>query len=141
MPRNTSIKEVSNLTIQHLPLLEGFQKQAKIEIARMQKLDPRRLQLFMVGFHVIPSLYPLHLHILDWSLSTEKMYAPRHWKVPFSNMMVSLDDVIRKIQTRGTFQVDEHAYRDDYLNKPIHCPVCRGSQPIWEHNIKHLEQH
>jgi hypothetical protein len=141
MPRDTSIKQVSDLTKQHLPLLERFQEQAEIEIARMQKLDPLRLQLFMVGFHVIPSLYPLHLHVLDWSLSTTKMYAPRHWKVPFSNMVVSLDEVIREVRATGRFTVDEKAFRNEYRIKPIHCPVCLGPQPTWEHNIKDLELH
>ncbi|KAH6634687.1 D-isomer specific 2-hydroxyacid dehydrogenase [Chaetomium sp. MPI-SDFR-AT-0129] len=142
MPRDTSIKEIANLTTQHLPLLYRFRARAQSEIHRMLREDPNRIPLFMTGFHTIPSLFPLHLHVQDWSLSTDKMFHPRHWKVPFSNMFISLEHVIAEIERTGHITIDAEAYREEWASKPIRCPVCPGPQPQWESlDISELANH
>ncbi|KAH6632552.1 D-isomer specific 2-hydroxyacid dehydrogenase [Chaetomium tenue] len=141
MPRDTSIKEIANLTTEHLPLLYRFRNQSQIEIDRMSVEDPSRIPMFMSGFHTIPSLFPLHCHVQDWSLSTDKMFNARHWKVPFSNMFISLDHVIEEIERTGQMSVDTEAYRRDWQTKPIRCPVCPGPQRQWEADVTGLANH
>ncbi len=142
MPRDTSIKEIACLKTKHLPLLYRFRDQSQIEIDRMMRVDPDRVPMFMVGFHAIPSLFPLHCHVVDWSLSTDKVFAHRHLKVIFSNMFISLDRVIEEVERTGRMVVDADAYRRDWLTKPIRCPVCPGSQPQWEsHEVAELADH
>ncbi|KAK4234349.1 D-isomer specific 2-hydroxyacid dehydrogenase [Achaetomium macrosporum] len=141
LPRDTSIKEIANLTKRNLPLLYRFRDQSRKEIDRMMRLDAKRIPMFMVGFHVIPSLFPLHCHVLDWSLSTNKMFAPRHWKVPFSAMFISLDKVIEEVEQTGRMTVDADAYRHAWQTQPIRCPVCPGPQRQWEANINELAKH
>lgn len=142
MPRDTSIKEIANLNTKHLPLLYRFRDQSQTEIDRMMQEDPERIPMFMIGFHTIPSLFPLHCHVMDWSLSTDKMFHPRHWKVPFSNMFISLDKVIEEVERTGKMTVDADAYRHDWQTKPMRCPVCPGPQRQWEANpISELADH
>ena len=141
MPRDTSIKEIACLTTKHLPLLYRFRRRAQVEVERMVRADPERIPMFMIGFHTIPSLFPLHCHVQDWSLSTDKMFHPRHWKVPFSNMFISLDKVIEEVERTGRMTVDADAYRHDWLTKPIRCPVCPGPQRQWEVDITELASH
>ena len=141
MPRNTSIKEIATLTTKHIPLLYRFRDQSQIEMDRMMRVDPERIPMFMIGFHTIPSLFPLHCHVMDWSLSTDKMFHPRHWKVPFSNMFISLDKVIEEVERTGQMTVNADAYRHDWQTKPIRCPVCPGPQPQWEVDIIELANH
>ena len=98
--------------------------------------------MFLAGFHTIPSLFPLHCHVMDWSLSTDKMFHHRHWKVTFSNMFISLDKVIEEVERTGRMTVDVDAYRHDWLTKPIQCPVCPGPQPRWEsRDVTELASH
>jgi phosphoglycerate dehydrogenase-like enzyme len=98
--------------------------------------------MFMIGFHTIPSLFPLHCHVMDWSLSrTDKQFLPRHWKVTFSNMIVSLDMVIEEVEQTGRVMVDADAFRHDWQTKPIRCPVCPGPQRQWEADITELADH
>ncbi|KAL2172771.1 hypothetical protein VTG60DRAFT_2590 [Thermothelomyces hinnuleus] len=141
MPRDTSIKEIACLKTKHLPLLYRFRDQAHGEIERMMRVDPGRIPMFRVGFHTIPSLFPLHCHVHDCSLSTDKMFHARHWKVNFSNMFVALDRVIDEIERTGRIEVDTDAYRHDWRTRPIRCPVCPGRQPQWEADITELAAH
>ncbi|KAK4151922.1 D-isomer specific 2-hydroxyacid dehydrogenase [Chaetomidium leptoderma] len=141
MPRDTSIGETASLTAKHLPLLYRFRDQAQIETDRMMRVDPERIPIFMIGFHIIPSLFPLHCHVMDWSLSTDKSFHPRHWKVPFSNIFISLDKVIEEVERTGRMTVDADAHRHDWKTKPIRCPVCPGPQRQWEVDITELEKH
>ena len=142
MPRDTSIKEIACLRTTHLPLLYRFRDQSRIDIDRMMRVDPDRIPMFMVGFHAIPSLFPLHCHVVDWSASTDKVFHHRHWKVIFSNMFISLDRVIDEVERTGRMVVDADAYRHDWLTKPIRCPVCPGPQPQWEsHDVDKLADH
>lgn len=138
MPRDTSINEIADLATKDLPLLYRFRDRAKIEIGRMLELDPERITMFIVGFQVIPSLFPLHCHLLDWSFSTGNAYHPRHWKVQFSNMFITLDKVIEEVEQTGRMVVDFDAYWHDWKTKPIRCPVCPGPQPQWEGDINAL---
>ncbi|KAK3309830.1 D-isomer specific 2-hydroxyacid dehydrogenase [Chaetomium strumarium] len=141
MPRDTSIQQIADLTRKHLPLLYRFRDQCRKEIDRMMRLDPQRIPMFMVGFHVIPSLFPLHCHVLDWSLSTGKMFAPRHWKVVFSEMFISLDQVVGEVERTGRMTVDAEAYKRAWLTQPIRCPVCPGPQRQWEADSDELAMH
>ncbi|KAL2188932.1 hypothetical protein L209DRAFT_741923 [Thermothelomyces heterothallicus CBS 203.75] len=141
MPRDTSIKEMACLKTKHLPLLYRFRDQAHREIERMMRVDPGRIPMFRVGFHTIPSLFPLHCHVHDCSLSTDKMFHARHWKVNFSNMFVALDRVIEEIERTGRIEVDADAHRHDWRTRPIRCPVCPGRQPQWEADITELAAH
>jgi phosphoglycerate dehydrogenase-like enzyme len=141
MPRDISANEIADLKAKDLPLLHRFREQAKIEISRMMELDPKRIPMFLVGFHVIPSLFPLHCHVLDWSFSTGNAYHPRHWKIQFSNMFIALDRVIEELEQTGRISVDVKAYQHDWQTKPIRCPVCPGPQLQWEGDVKMLARH
>ncbi|KAK4248375.1 hypothetical protein C7999DRAFT_40385 [Corynascus novoguineensis] len=131
MPRDTSIKEIACLRTEHLPLLYRFRGMAQAEIDRVMRIDPGKIPMFRVGFHTIPSLFPLHCHVLDCSLSTEKMFHARHWKVTFSNMFIALDRVIEEVKRTGRMTVDADGYRHDWVTRPIRCPV----------DIKQLARH
>ncbi|KAL2201466.1 hypothetical protein P885DRAFT_25643 [Corynascus similis CBS 632.67] len=141
MPRDTSVKEIACLRTEHLPLLYRFRSMAQAEIDRMMRIDPGRIPMFRVGFHTIPSLFPLHCHVFDCSLSTDKMFHARHWKVTFSNMFIALDRVIEEVERTGRMTVDADAYRHDWVTRPIRCPVCPGRQPQWEVDINQLARH
>lgn len=54
MPRDTSIQEIASLTTKALPLLYQFRHQAQIEISRTMRVDPKKISMFMSGFHAIP---------------------------------------------------------------------------------------
>jgi aprataxin len=47
-----------------------------------------------VGFHAIPSLYPLHIHILSDDMDAETMKNKKHWNSFTTNFFVELDYVM-----------------------------------------------
>ncbi|KAH6698453.1 hypothetical protein BKA61DRAFT_583280 [Leptodontidium sp. MPI-SDFR-AT-0119] len=90
----------------------------------------------------LPLLYRFRdqakIEIGHWSFSTGNAYHPRHWKVQFSNMFITLDKVIEEVEQTGRMVVDFDAYWHDWKTKPIRCPVCPGPQPQWEGDINAL---
>ncbi len=103
------------------------------------KLGTSRLKL---GFHAIPSLYPLHIHVISDDMESETMKNKKHWNSFTTSFFVELDFVMNLLRdhaqaydaSRQTFldllpYDNRHLYDDEQLEallkEELRCHKCK----------------
>ena len=140
MPRKElDLNSVSELQPSHLPLLKKMETRAWQIVAVMQKQEEVLVQggkqelRFRCGFHAVPSLRHLHLHIV--SLNFEKgsgLKNKKHYNSFTTCFFVEIRRVIRDLEARVA-NVDDtgavphaHGYArlEPLLDMPLKCLWC-----------------
>ena len=99
----------------------------------------------LLGFHSVPSLYPLHLHLISDDFNSESLKNKKHWNSFTTEFFVSpskVEDMLkqrndddRSIPLSGVMGTVEE--REEVLKCPLRCHVCSFQAK----NIPLLKQH
>lgn len=91
-----------------------------------------------VGFHSIPSMAQLHLHILSDDFVSPWLKTKKHWNSFTSPFFLHLDDVVAELQRSGGVRVDR-AQAEALLKGPLVCHKCEGGVQL--PNMPQLRAH
>ncbi|KAK9838363.1 hypothetical protein WJX81_007271 [Elliptochloris bilobata] len=91
LPRITGLDSAADLTRAHLPLLARMQAKADAWVAEQRSSDPT-LPNFAVGFHSVPSMAHLHLHVISTDYDSACLKTKRHWNSFTSAFFLHLRD-------------------------------------------------
>ena len=76
----------------------------------------------LIGFHAIPSMFQLHLHVLDHDL--QNINRRETWNSYTTPFLLSPSWVIHELETHGKLCLPEQIY-SDYLKGPMYCHLCQ----------------
>jgi aprataxin len=93
-----------------------------------------------LGFHSIPSMAQLHLHIITNDFNSEWLKTKKHWNSFTSPFFLSLDDVIVTLQQQGCVKVDRAA-AEGMLKVGLACHKCGQVLPNMPQLKAHLLKH
>lgn len=101
VPKVKIIKGVTSLDRSHLPLVNAMSDY----LVRTGYDGPN----FLVGFHALPSLFQLHLHIVSRDLRGCKHKKHRNSFTP--DFMLNLEQVMQALTDKGQVVVDQDHYK------------------------------
>ena len=78
---------------------------------------------FLVGFHAVPSMKRLHLHVISSDLISGCLKTKQHWNSFTTKFFVPLQVVLGDIEMSGEFSVDKEAV-ESLLKKDLECHKC-----------------
>lgn len=114
----------------HLP--ERFLSEIRLKHAR------QNIGEFYFGYHIIPSLFPLHLHIISSDFISSYLKNKKHWNSFTTEYFVHTDRVEEILE--GGQEIRE-VYKEEecekLLNNRLKCPHCNSFLP----NIPELKRH
>ncbi|CAM9441380.1 unnamed protein product [Phaeothamnion confervicola] len=93
-----------------------------------------------IGYHSIPSLQPLHVHIVSQDLDSPSLKNKKHWNT-FSTPFFLEADAVEAVLAgpTGAVAVDERRCRQ-MKAQPLRCFRCRAAQrnmpALKEHNLR-----
>jgi aprataxin len=99
--------------------------------------------LFQLGYHIIPSLYPLHLHIMTQDFDSPSMNKKVHWNKFTTDFFVTTELVERMLQTpqqinrQGLLDFPSEEFYSVRLKSPLTCICCGESL----NTITKMKQH
>lgn len=110
IPKISIKRGVEDLKPTHRDLLKHMKRVAKSIMTKMfgQTFIDKDLE-YLVGFHAIPSLYQLHLHVLTTDLSGIK--TKKHRNSFSKEFMLSIDDVLSELDKFGKVVIDKKYYK------------------------------
>ncbi len=79
------------------------------------------------SYHALPSLRPLHLHIVSADLSTPALKTKRHWNSFTSPFFLPTDSVERQLREQGSVRVSQDE-AEKALRRKLRCPRCEAGQ-------------
>ncbi|GAB1605541.1 aprataxin-like [Argonauta hians] len=129
------IANLKSVTNDHIPLLKHMQEVGN----RIAKKSDENLR-FKVGYHCIPSMGQLHLHVISEDFCSQCLKTKKHWNSFTTEYFVKSEDVIETITKEGKFSADP-ALNEKLLKENLRCHVCSKEIATMPALKQHIMQH
>ncbi|CAK7343852.1 unnamed protein product [Dovyalis caffra] len=90
--------------------------------------------VFRLGYHSVPSLRQLHLHVISQDFNSNHLKNKKHWNSFNTAFFRDSVDVIEEIKNHGKATIKDE---DSQLSMELRCHRCRSAHP----NIPRLKSH
>ncbi|KAG2552663.1 hypothetical protein PVAP13_9KG476200 [Panicum virgatum] len=130
--RTDGLDSLADVKKEHLPLLRRMHS-AGVKWAQ-KFLEEDASLVFRLGYHSVPSMRQLHLHIISQDFDSTSLKNKKHWNsftTPFFRDSV---DVIEEIEQHGSATASSD---EKILAMELRCHRCRSAHP----NIPKLKSH
>ncbi|KAM4584804.1 aprataxin isoform 2-T2 [Odontesthes bonariensis] len=131
-----SIPSLKALHEEHCDLVKHMQQVAD----RMVQQCPDSASLrFRTGYHAIPSMSHVHLHVISQDFDSPCLKNKKHWNSFTTDYFMESHDVIQMLETNGKVTVKEGT--SELLKLPLRCHVCRKELSTIPALKEHLKSH
>eukprot|EP00986_Skeletonema_menzelii_P017400 scaffold19268_cov148-Skeletonema_menzelii.AAC.7 len=122
-----NVKSMNDLTKDHLDELREFHNLAKSIVAAISR-DVTKSNPFKIGYHSIPSLHPLHLHIISSDLDSPCITSRKHIVSFSSDFFVSSEELENHLESAFVDSVSVavrvQRAQDVLDSTPLQCQYC-----------------
>ncbi|XP_069486713.1 aprataxin [Ambystoma mexicanum] len=131
-----AISSLKVIRQEHLPLLEHMQAVGE-KIVR--DCPGATSTAFKLGYHAIPSMSHVHLHVISQDFDSPCLKNKKHWNSFTTEYFLESQDVIEMIKQKGHVAVKEGT--SELLKAPLRCHICRQQQSTIPELKSHLKSH
>ncbi|XP_066514783.1 aprataxin isoform X2 [Hoplias malabaricus] len=131
-----SISSLKALRSEHCELLKHMQKVGDRMI--QQCPDAQKLH-FRLGYHAIPSMSHIHLHVISQDFDSPALKNKKHWNSFTTDYFIDSQDVIAMLEQDGRVSVKEGTA--ELLKQPLRCHICCKEQATIPKLKEHLKSH
>ncbi len=136
MPRE-KIGGPKQLNKSHVPLLSSMDKLAS-HISQGLRHKMPGLAPLRSGFHSLPSMHHLHLHVISFDHDSPCLKTKKHWNsFTHEDFFVPPSQWLRDLTHEGAVALESDASYEAMLKSPMRCPILREDIS----NIPHLKKH
>ncbi|CAO2827081.1 unnamed protein product [Amaranthus hypochondriacus] len=128
LDRLDSLKDVRQ---EHLQLLTTMHQVGMKWIERFLAEDESLC--FRLGFHSVPSMRQLHLHVISQDFNSLHLKNKKHWNSFNTDFFRDAVDVLKEVEKYGKPSILD----DKVLSKELRCHRCKSAHP----NIPRLKSH
>eukprot|EP00026_Physarum_polycephalum_P011872 Phypoly_transcript_12120.p1 GENE.Phypoly_transcript_12120~~Phypoly_transcript_12120.p1 ORF type:complete len:347 (+),score=49.51 Phypoly_transcript_12120:10-1050(+) len=119
----------------HVPVVKSMLQKAQDMVAKVNKTKKVPVK-FSIGFHAVPSMSQLHLHVISKDMNSPAMKTKKHWNSFTTEFFVDGHEFLRILEDKGAVKFDKHTY-ESMLKQDLRCHLCREELP----NIPKLKAH
>jgi aprataxin len=120
MPREI-VPTFADLNEKHVPLLRAMlEKQAWLR----DTFDPNDEHGFRAGFHAVPSMKQLHMHVISQDFTSDALKNKKHWNSFNTAFFVEASKFIGDLEDFGAIAFDREQY-EAMLKEDLKCHRCR----------------
>ena len=128
------VSSMAALNQNHVSLLEEMIDIGQNLKTREQKKNPKIE--FRMGFHAVPSMTRLHMHVISTDFDSPCLKNKRHWNSFTSSFFRPANDILNELKRKNCISIDSSHYKR-LLENPLKCHIC-SEQP---RNIPRLKDH
>ncbi|KAL1194073.1 Transcription factor [Cardamine amara subsp. amara] len=131
LARQESLDGLEDVCRENLQLLQEMHDVGLKWVKRFQDEDASLI--FRLGYHSVPSMRQLHLHVISQDFESDSLKNKKHWNSFTSSFFRDSVDVIEEVKSQGMANV----VSEDLLKGELRCHRCRSAHP----NIPKLKLH
>ncbi|XP_040273776.1 aprataxin [Bufo bufo] len=131
-----SISSLKMLQPEHLELLQHMHEVGE-KIAQQHSAHSKAP--FRLGYHVIPSMSHIHLHVISQDFDSPCLKNKKHWNSFTTDYFLDSKDVMDMIKLKGKVAVKDGA--SELLKTSLQCNVCKIQQATIPQLKEHLKKH
>ncbi|KAL7095283.1 hypothetical protein ACP275_10G013800 [Erythranthe tilingii] len=98
-----------------------------------KSLDENKSLTFRLGYHSVPSMKQLHLHVISQDFDSNHLKHKKHWNSFNTRFFLDSVDVIKELEDTGSVTL----ITDDFRSMELRCNRCRSAHP----NLPRLKSH
>ena len=132
MPRDTRYQSIRDLTADDMPLLKRMERVANKLVHDNNENDTPLLE-YRYGFHAVPSMKHLHMHVISQDLDSVCLKHKRHWNSFTTTFFVPLEELMIAVEKGDV----DFSYRENRLKDGLKCHRCGRAQT----NMPQLKEH
>lgn len=131
-----SISSLKVVSRDHLQLLKHMHTVGEKVIASHAGSSKLR---FRLGYHAIPSMSQVHLHVISQDFDSPCLKNKKHWNSFNTEYFLESQAVLEMIQETGRVTVRDGT--PELLKLPLRCHECQQLLPSMPHLKEHLKKH
>ncbi|XP_012667138.1 aprataxin isoform X1 [Otolemur garnettii] len=131
-----SISSLKTITREHLELLRHMHSVGEKVIADFAGSSKLR---FRLGYHAIPSMSHVHLHVISQDFDSPCLKNKKHWNSFNTEYFLESQAVIEMVQKAGRVTVRDGM--PDLLKLPLRCHECQQLLPSIPQLKEHVRKH
>uniref|UniRef100_A0A8C4TJK3 Aprataxin n=1 Tax=Erpetoichthys calabaricus TaxID=27687 RepID=A0A8C4TJK3_ERPCA len=131
-----SIASLKAVRPEHLPLMKHMHGVGEKLVRGCS--DYGKLQ-FRLGYHAIPSMSHIHLHVISQDFDSPSLKNKKHWNSFTTDYFLDSEAVMEMVEKNGKVTVKDGT--SELLKLPLRCHVCRRELPTIPQLKDHLKSH
>ncbi|KAK5926736.1 hypothetical protein CgunFtcFv8_022283 [Champsocephalus gunnari] len=131
-----TISSLKALREEHCDLVKHMHQVAEQMVQQCPDATSLR---FRTGYHAIPSMSQVHLHVISQDFDSPSLKNKKHWNSFTTDYFMDSQDVIQMLETDGKVTVKEGT--SELLKLPLRCHICRKELPTIPALKEHLKSH
>ncbi|KAM9792783.1 aprataxin [Neosynchiropus ocellatus] len=131
-----SIPNLKALRAEHCELVRHMQDVADKMVQQCPHAGSLR---FRKGYHAIPSMSHVHLHVISQDFDSPCLKNKKHWNSFTTDYFIDSEEVLLMLETSGTVKVKDGA--SELLKLPLRCHMCSKELPTIPALKQHLKSH
>ncbi|CAL5220154.1 g2117 [Coccomyxa viridis] len=131
LPREPTLHDVRSLNRAHIPLLTRMKVMAENWMASIETSEG-----FQMGFHSVPSMDHLHMHVISKDFNSPKLKTKQHWNSFTTAFFIPLEQVLLDLEAKDPVAVDP-VQAEALLKQPLRCHKCQAAM----RNMPDLKSH
>lgn len=147
MPR-VALNNLSYLRREHIPLLQAMERLGKTlgdqwlakdgssAVAKVGQWPSAYTKRVAIGFHAIPSMTQVHMHVISDDFDSASLKTKKHWNSFLPPFFQAPAVLLQQLQDHNAVQFDKATY-EAYLEAPLKCHRCGSHLP----NVPALKGH
>ncbi|CAN0353020.1 unnamed protein product [Ectocarpus sp. 6 AP-2014] len=140
MPRPSflDVMRPSDLRREHLSALRQMHALGR---AVAEHLSQQGIGEIRIGVHAVPSMEPLHMHIISQDFDSERLRMPRHWNIFTTDIFLEPAWVEEMLERHGCLQLDLESRYIRLKEQTPRCHICQetigGVERLKAHYLSH----
>eukprot|EP00045_Choanoeca_perplexa_P012950 m.144245 g.144245 ORF g.144245 m.144245 type:complete len:578 (+) comp16189_c0_seq3:2044-3777(+) len=145
LPRE-EIRSLRDLTSAHAPLIRRLAEVARDRVQQLRlEADEQTSGAgpklhFRMGFHAIPSMPQVHLHLISEDFDSPCLKNKKHWNSFTTDYFLPAKELYRKLLAGDTLSFDKAKY-EAMLKTPLRCHRCRLELKTMPKLKEHIKTH
>lgn len=131
-----SISSLKMLRAEHLELLQHMHAVGE-KIAQPHAADSKAP--IRLGYHAIPSMSHIHLHVISQDFDSPCLKNKKHWNSFTTEYFLESEEVMDMVKLQGKVTVKDGA--SELLKSSLQCNVCKTPQATIPQLKEHLKKH
>lgn len=134
MPRDTRYRSIRDLAVSDLPLLKRMESVANKLVHDINDENDAPLLQYRYGFHAVPSMNHLHMHVVSQDFDSSCLRHKKHWNSFTTTFFVPLEEMMIAVEKGDT----DFEYRKNRLQDGLKCHRCGRAQATMPQLKEHI---
>jgi len=132
------VSSLSSLTAKHASLLEHMDECG--QSLTKQLIDKNPNLEFRQGYHAVPSMSRLHMHVISQDFDSACLKTKKHWNSFTTDFFIDSQQIIKMLKSQNNVKLDRGKY-ETLLKSDLVCHKCKHRPKNMPTLVQHIKTH